>query len=127
MLGVNERGDFRRASLVSEIYSPETQQQSALKPVVKPKGGSKDAKPAPAVPKPQPYIPGMRRAVPKGKFGLIGLGKTNIINTGVLPLTLFFGTAEKTMLEGKTVLEEDFLSTIYYKNGTAESRRKKPC
>ena len=40
---------------------------------------------------------------------------------------LFFGTAEKNVLEGKTVLEEDFLSTIYYKNETAESRRKKPC
>ena len=47
--------------------------------------------------------------------------------TGGPPLTLFFGTAEKTVLEGKTVLEEDFLSTIYYKNGTAEFLRKKPC
>ena len=45
--------------------------------------------------------------------------------TGGPPLTLFFGTAEKTVLEGKTVLEEDFLSTIYYKNGTAEFLRKK--
>ena len=35
------------------------------------------------------------------------------------PLTLFFGTAEKNILEGKTVLEEDFLSTIYYNKGTA--------
>ena len=39
----------------------------------------------------------------------------------------FLGLQKKPMLEGKTVLEEDFLSTIYYKNGTAESRRKKPC
>ena len=79
MLGVvNERSDFRRASLVSEIYS-ETQQQSAG-PVVRPGGGNKDGKgkpPSAAAPKvPTPYIPGMRRAVPKGKFGLIGLGKT---------------------------------------------------
>ena len=80
MLGVvNERSDFRRASLVSEIYS-ETQQQSAG-PVVRPGGGNKDGKgkpPSAAAPKvPTPYIPGMRRAVPKGKFGLIGLGKTH--------------------------------------------------
>ena len=40
------------------------------------------------------------------------------------PLTLFFGTAEKNRVRGKTVLEEDFLSTIYYKNGTAEFLRK---
>ena len=46
-------------------------------------------------------------------------------STGGPPLTLFFGTAEKTVLEGKTVLEEEFLSTIYYKNGTAEFLRKK--
>ena len=50
-------------------------------PVVRAGGGPKDAKGKPplAAPKPkapQPYIPGMRRAVPKGKFGLIGLGKT---------------------------------------------------
>ena len=38
--------------------------------------------------------------------------------TGGPPLTLFFGTAEKTVLDGKTVLEEDFLITIYPKNGT---------
>ncbi len=35
------------------------------------------------------------------------------ISTGGSPLTLIFGTAEKTMLGGKTVLEEDFISTIY--------------
>ena len=34
------------------------------------------------------------------------------------------GLQKKTVLEGKTVLEEDFLSTIYYKNGTAEFLRK---
>ena len=45
-------------------------------------------------------------------------------STGGPPLTLFFWTAEKSVLEGKTVLEEDFLSTIYYKNGTAEILRK---
>ena len=40
---------------------------------------------------------------------------------------VFRDCRKKNVLEGKTVLEEDFLSTIYYKNGTAESRRKKPC
>ena len=29
------------------------------------------------------------------------------------------------MLEGKTVLEEEILSSLYYKNGTAEFLRKK--
>ena len=85
MLGVNERKDFRRASLVSELYS-ETHQSNTgpATTVVKPGGasggGAKDGigggnpKPAPAV-RPPHYIPGMRRRVPKGKFGLIGLGK----------------------------------------------------
>ena len=46
--------------------------------------------------------------------------------TGGPPLTLFFGTAEKNHVRRKTVLEEDFLSTIYYKNGTTEFLRKNP-
>ena len=49
------------------------------------------------------------------------------IQVGGPPLTLFFETAEKTVLEEETALEEDFLSTIYYKNGTAKCPRKKPC
>ena len=111
MLGVNqEGGNFRRASLVSEVYSetrpvvatpapppapapnpkngtssgrPEyggREATSVIKtgPMAKGGGGSGDGKPSkpPVNPnKPVPYVPGMRRAVPKGKFGLIGLGK----------------------------------------------------
>jgi len=92
MLGVNERRDFRRASLVSEIYS-EKSQPVATNPaatnngasVVKPGGPGAGlvgaggnvpgGKPPTVIPKPPvPYVPGLRR-VPKGKFGLIGLGK----------------------------------------------------
>ena len=74
MLGVvNERSDFRRASLVSEIYS-ETQQQSAG-PVVRPGGGNKDGKGKPqwaATPKvPKPYMLGLRVAVPKKNLVLL--------------------------------------------------------
>jgi hypothetical protein len=108
MLGVKpEGGNFRRASLVSEVYSetrpavavaapapaptpkngtfsgrPEyggREATSVIKtgPMAKGGGGSGGGKPSkPADPnKPIPYVPGMRRAVPKGKFGLIGLGK----------------------------------------------------
>ena len=41
-----------------------------------------------------------------------------LYDTGGPPLTLFSGTAEKT------VIEEDFLSTIDCKNGSAEFLRK---
>ena len=94
MLGVNERKDFRRASLVSELYSETHQSNAGSGPsaaIVKPGGapnmnpgasgasGPKDgaggSNPKPAPVRPPHYIPGMRRRVPKGKFGLIGLGK----------------------------------------------------
>ena len=82
MLGVEHRTDFRRASLVSEIYS-ETHaptssasgiapalQQAAAAPGANPNNGAK----LPASIRPPAVMPGMRRKVPKGKFGLIGLG-----------------------------------------------------
>ena len=42
------------------------------------------------------------------------------------PLMLFFETVErkKNVLEGKTALEDDFLSTIYYQNRTTEFNKK---
>ena len=114
MLGVKQEGaNFRRASLVSEVYSetrpvvaapapppapaptpkngtssgrPEyggREATSVIKtgPMAKGGGESRGGKPSkPADPnKPVPYVPGMRRAVPKGKFGLIGLGKSCLI------------------------------------------------
>ena len=111
MLGVKEGGNFRRASLVSEVYSETRPVVAApapappLAPAPTPKNGTSSGRPEyggreatsviktgpmakgggesgvrkpskPADPnKPVPYVPGMRRAVPKGKFGLIGLGK----------------------------------------------------
>ena len=75
MLGVESRPDFRRASLVSEIYS-ESQNAASTVPTTTSAAAtsavSKAPKPPPVRP---PPIPGMRRKVPKGKFGLIGLGE----------------------------------------------------
>ena len=88
MLGVNSRSDFRRASLVSEIYSEETHAApTSAPPVVTAPGGpggtgsgivgsgngAQTKLPAPI--RPPPVMPGMVRKVPKGKFGLIGLGE----------------------------------------------------
>ena len=89
MLGVDQRSDFRRASLVSEIYSEThgptigasgnpgnvgTNGNAPAKPMG---GGGGQAPQKPVVRPPPPHlIPGMRRKIPKGKFGLIGLGKT---------------------------------------------------
>ena len=90
MLGVEQRSDFRRASLVSEIYS-ETHgptigggHQAAVTNSEQPSvsagnNGKKEASQIkkPIVrPPPISQIPGIhRRKIPKGKFGLIGLGK----------------------------------------------------
>lgn len=100
MLGIDQRTDFRRASLISEIYSeshgtsgsasaaaaatggPSTSAAAGSKP-----GGQNGKKTLVAV-RPPPPIPGMRRRVPKGKFGLIGLGKTRSKDDKVVPFCL---------------------------------------
>ena len=89
MLGVEDKGpNQRRASLVSEIYSEQNQgsiikksggdsnkprSASGCPPVnVGPAGGGNNT----VVPKIRPPPDSvLRRQVPKGKFGLIGLGK----------------------------------------------------
>ena len=102
MLGVDQRSDFRRASLVSEIYSethgptiggagpvPPTTQATTAGSNTGNNGRKASGSAAPGqVKKPivrPPFQPGMRRKIPKGKFGLIGLGK-------ILPLFFSFFT-----------------------------------
>ena len=85
MLGVDQRSDFRRASLVSEIYSethgPTIGAAAGSSGAGGGSNGNAPSKPGEAPkkplvrPPPIPPIPGMRRKIPKGKFGLIGLGK----------------------------------------------------
>lgn len=82
MLGVDERTDFRRASLVSELYSESPgpggilSTAAAAAAAAKNVGGGKKKSLVTVRP---PPIPGMRRQVPKGKFGLIGLGKDSLL------------------------------------------------
>ena len=91
MLEIEKRSDFRRASLISEFYS-ENQGGGAPKAATSATGtgaattttalsasdtGNQNGKKVPGAGKPPP-IPGMRRKVPKGKFGIIGLGKVKL-------------------------------------------------
>ena len=90
MLGVEDKGpNQRRASLVSEIYSEQNQgsiikksggdstkprSASGCPPVnVGPAGGGGNNAVVPKIRPPPESV--LRRQVPKGKFGLIGLGK----------------------------------------------------
>ena len=90
MLGVDQRSDFRRASLVSEIYSEThgptiggggngTSHQAT--PVAVSNSGNNGRKASSSaitqVKKPIVRPPPMHRKIPKGKFGLIGLGKAS--------------------------------------------------
>lgn len=90
MLGVDQRSDFRRASLVSEIYSEThgptiggggngaSQQATPVAVSNSGKNGRKASSSAITTQVKKPIVrpPPMHRKIPKGKFGLIGLGKS---------------------------------------------------
>ena len=91
-LGVEQKVNQRRASLVSQLYSEgpvigkggggdaagnkSQQQQSATNLGASGGGGSGGGGNNIVIPKVRPPPPGvMRRQVPQGKFGLLGMGK----------------------------------------------------
>ena len=95
-LGVEQKVNQRRASLVSQLYSEgpvigkgggdaagnkSQQQQSGTTNLLGASGGGSGGNNI-VIPKVRPPPPGvMRRQVPQGKFGLLGMGKPPIIFT----------------------------------------------
>ena len=93
-LGVEQKVNQRRASLVSQLYSEgpvigkgggdaagnkSQQQQSGTTNLLGASGGGSSGNNI-VIPKVRPPPPGvMRRQVPQGKFGLLGMGKSSIV------------------------------------------------